>query len=107
MALACQANRTSVGPFSGAAFIKEQIEALQSLYISASAGQMTSEGGGGAALTDASFASKSRVIKRMDNMSRNFEDCCRTLRCGRSVARFLIQDVSEVIFCLNVRVFNN
>ena len=69
MALACQAKRTNVGPFSGAALINEQIEALHSLYISASAGQMTSEGGGGAALTEASFASKSMVIRSMDNMS--------------------------------------
>ena len=68
MPLACQAKRTNVGPFSGEALINEQIEALHSLYISASAGQMTSDGGGGAAFTEASFASKSRVIRRIDIM---------------------------------------
>ena len=40
MELACHAKRTSVGLFAGSALINEQIEFLQSLYISASAWQI-------------------------------------------------------------------
>ena len=42
--LACHAKRMSVGPFVGSALINEQIEFLQSPYISASAGQMVFRG---------------------------------------------------------------